>query len=46
VARDDSLDVSYTFRLHADGTGEGAGPSGTVHQRFRTWKEDLRDAEP
>jgi hypothetical protein len=32
-----------TFRLHADGTATGTGPSGTVHQRFRSWKEDLRD---
>jgi hypothetical protein len=34
---------SYDFRLFPDGSGEGAGPSGTVHHRFRTWKEDLRD---
>ena len=32
-----------TFRLHPDGTGEGTGPSGAAHDRFRTWKEDLRD---
>ena len=31
------------FTLHPDGTGEGTGPSGRVHDRFRTWKEDLRD---
>ncbi|HEX7443351.1 MAG TPA: hypothetical protein VF320_05665 [Acidimicrobiales bacterium] len=37
----DDLDEQYTFRLFPDGTGEGVGPSGTVHQRFRTWKEDL-----
>jgi hypothetical protein len=37
------LERRYTFRLFADGTGEGMGPSGTVHPRFRTWKEDLRD---
>jgi hypothetical protein len=42
VASDD-LDDSHTFRLFADGRGEGAGPSGIVHERFRTWKEDLRD---
>jgi len=34
---------THTFRLFADGTGEGAGPSGAAHARFRTWKEDLRD---
>ena len=32
-----------TFRLFPDGTGEGTGPSGAGHTRFRTWKEDLRD---
>lgn len=30
-----------TFRLHADGTGEGAGPDGLVHRRFRDWKRSL-----
>jgi hypothetical protein len=40
VAADD-LTAQHTFDLDADGTGRGAGPSGTVHQRFRTWKEDL-----
>ena len=33
----------FTFRLFADGSGEGAGPDGLVHARFRTWKEALRD---
>jgi hypothetical protein len=37
------LDRWFTFRLQPDGTGEGEGPSGQVHTRFRTWKEDLRD---
>ena len=37
------LDCHYVFRLFADGTGDGVGPSGTRHTRFRTWKEDLRD---
>jgi len=45
VASDD-LSVQHTFRLFADGTGEGAGPSGAEHARFRTWKEDLRDNPP
>ena len=35
--------VSYTLRLYPDGRAEGAGPGGTVHSRFRSWKEDLRD---
>lgn len=39
------LDRSFSFRLFPDGTGDGIGPSGTRHQRFRTWKEDLRDHE-
>ena len=33
----------HEFRLRPAGAGEGAGPSGTVHTRFREWKEDLRD---
>lgn len=36
-------DDAHTFRLIPDGTGDGVGPSGARHQRFRTWKEDLRD---
>jgi len=42
IASDD-LDNQYTFRLFADGSGEGVGPSGERHVRFRAWKEDLRD---
>lgn len=30
-----------TFHLAPDGGGHGTGPSGAVHSRFRTWKEDL-----
>lgn len=37
-------DHAFTLRLFADGRAEGTGPSGTVHDRFRAWKEDLRDA--
>ena len=43
AVRADDLTTAVTFRLLPDGTGEGTGPSGAVHQRFRTWKEDLRD---
>jgi hypothetical protein len=45
VAHGDDLTRRYTFRLFPNGTGDGIGPSGTRHRRFRTWKEDLRDAE-
>jgi hypothetical protein len=37
------LDNQLTYRLYPDGSGEGIGPAGTTHDRFRTWKEDLRD---
>ncbi len=37
------LERGWEFRLFADGTGDGLGPSGAQHTRFRTWKEDLRD---
>lgn len=42
----DSQDLTrmFTFRLESDGTGSGAGPSGAFHDRFRSWKEDLRDS--
>lgn len=39
----DDLDRIFTYRLFADGSGEGSGPDGAVHQRFRAWKEALRD---
>lgn len=41
----DSTDLSRMFemRMFPDGSASGAGPSGEVHERFRAWKEDLRD---
>jgi hypothetical protein len=36
------LDRRFTFRQEEGGSGRGEGPSGRVHERFRTWKEDLR----
>jgi hypothetical protein len=36
----------FTFRLFPSGDGEGLGPDGVVHQRFRAWKEALRDHPP
>jgi hypothetical protein len=35
------LTLHHEFRLFPDGTGDGAGPSGERHARFRAWKEDL-----
>jgi hypothetical protein len=43
AARADDLERHWTLRLHPGGRAEGEGPSGTVHDRFRSWKEDLRD---
>jgi hypothetical protein len=40
-ARD--LERRFTYRLFPDGSGEGTGPDGKLHTRFRTWKEALRD---
>ncbi len=39
----DDLTQRCTYRLYPDGTGEGRGADGVVHQRFRAWKESLRD---
>jgi len=39
----DDLTRIHTFRLFPDGSGEGTGPAGTNHERFRTWKEELND---
>ena len=38
------VDRQCRYRLRpadGDANGEGAGPSGVVHHRFRAWKEDL-----
>ncbi len=39
--RADDLSVQHAFRLFPDGSGDGLGPSGARHERFRAWKEDL-----
>jgi hypothetical protein len=44
AARADRLGESFTLRLFPDGTADGVGPSGTRVDRFRAWKEDLRDS--
>jgi hypothetical protein len=40
VAADD-LSRVWTFRLFPDGNGEGVGPDGVLHERFRSWKQAL-----
>jgi hypothetical protein len=40
----DDVSDQWTFRLYPDGSGEGEGPDGVTHRRFRQWKEALRDA--
>lgn len=39
----DDLAKQFTFTLDAQGKGTGAGPDGAFYDRFRTWKESLRD---
>lgn len=41
AARADDLTIQHVFRLFPDGNGDGSGPSGARHIRFRSWKEDL-----
>ncbi len=43
AARDTDLHNAVTLRLFPDGAADGVGPSGERHDRFRAWKEDLRD---
>lgn len=37
------LTKQFTFTLNAEGKGVGTGPDGILYDRFRTWKESLRD---
>ena len=39
----DDLSRVFFFRLFPDGSGEGIGPRGIAHARFRTWKEELNE---
>lgn len=39
------LSVMFEFALHGR-RGRGTGPDGRMHERFRTWKEALRDHPP
>lgn len=41
AVRADDLADQHRFRIFPDGTGDGTGPSGTHHTRFRAWKQDL-----
>ena len=41
AVRADDLAVQHAFRLFPDGNGDGTGPSGARHTRFRAWKQDL-----
>lgn len=45
ACRRDNLAVQHTFRLRPDNGGDGHGPSGRHHTRFRAWKEDLLGRE-
>jgi hypothetical protein len=38
------LREQWSFRLYPDGHGEGDGPDGHRYDRFRSWKESLRDS--
>ncbi|MEQ8840712.1 MAG: hypothetical protein RIB98_07000 [Acidimicrobiales bacterium] len=46
AVRADDLAEHHEFRLFPDGTGDGLGPSGERHARFRAWKEDLLGRTP
>ena len=39
----EDLDRMFRFDLDEHGTGDGVGPDGVRHTRFRAWKESLRD---
>jgi hypothetical protein len=43
-AQHSATGAESTLRLFPDGRAHGIGPSGRTHDRFRAWKEDLRDA--
>lgn len=41
----DDLGRQCSFHLDPDGRGDGVGPSGRRHDRFRSWKQDLIERE-
>ena len=40
------LEDCYFYELGSNEAEGGAGPDGQWHQRFRAWKESLRDSPP
>lgn len=42
AVRAEDLSDQHTFRIFPDGSGDGTGPSGERHTRFRSWKQDLQ----
>jgi len=46
ACRADDLAAQHVFRLFPDNSGDGDGPSGRRHTRFRMWKEDLLGRTP
>lgn len=43
AAHVDDLTRTFVISMNPDGSADGTGPSGRRHDRFRSWKEDLRD---
>lgn len=46
VGHCNDLSLQFSLRLFADGSASGIGPDGETHDRFRSWKESLRDHAP
>jgi hypothetical protein len=44
VCHRDDHSLQFTLRLFADGSASGVGPDGRTYDRFRAWKESLRDS--
>lgn len=45
AAHVEDLGRSFTCRLFPDGSASGIGPTGVESDRFRVWKQDLRDSD-
>jgi len=46
ACRADDTGIQCTLRVFTEGSASGIGPTGTFHDRFRSWKEDLLDRGP